>query len=542
MTETADYVIVGAGSAGCVIAERLSADPSVRVVLIEAGRGDANPLHAFPMLVGHFYRQPTDNWSFYTEPQSGLQGRRLFWPRGKRLGGSSIFNGTAYARGNAGDYDHWAELGNAGWSYKDLIPYFKRNERYEDGETSIHGGSGMLDVTHGRSRNPLFKVFLEAGRQAGYRFTDDFSGPDPSGVGYYDFNLKNGRRRNSATFLRENGASRPNLKIISQALVRRIILDGKRATGVEYSRGGETLLVSARREVVLSAGAVGTPHILMLSGIGNAAHLQAHGVAPLHDLPGVGENLVDHLDAFVRVSTQQPISLLRELRIDRLTYNLARAFLFGTGPVSESVITTGGYFFSRDDLEYPDLQACFLPVPATGASVWWPFTRRARAVKGMHGFGIRIGPIRPKSHGRITLQSADPTAAPLIDPNYLSNEEDVVATVSGLKIARKLLSQPAFKPFINVETAPGSDVVTDSELADYVRRTGDTTYHPVGTAKMGNDPMAVVDARLRVHGIDGLRVADASIMPTIPSGNTNAPTMMVAEKASDLLLENRRPG
>lgn len=540
MNDIADIVIVGGGSAGCALAERLSADPARTVIMLEAGRGDQHPLHAFPVLTGHFYRQKQDNWYYHTQPQPELNGREVFWPRGKRLGGSSIFNGMVYARGNPDDYNRWAQFGNHGWSYEDVLPYFKRNERHQHGETDLHGGAGMVHVTPARPRNPLFKAYLEAGRQAGYAQVSDINSPDRAGVCYYDFHMSGGRRSNSAGALLRVARSRPNLAIIDRASATRIVLKGGRAVEVEYRRAGETRRVGARREIVLSSGAIGTPQILLLSGIGDPEHLREVGVTPVHDLPGVGMNLVDHLDASIRVLSQGPVSLIRELRVDRLARNLTRALMFGTGPVSESPISAGGFFFSRPGLRYPDLQAFFIPTQITGISVWLPYTARARRMEAEHGYSLRMGPVRPQSRGRLTLASPDPDVAPRLDPRYLSDGSDLAATVEGLKIARKILAQPAFEPFRKGEIAPGPDVMSDAELAEFVRETANTVFHPVGTARMGSDRLAVVDERLRVHGIAGLRVADASIMPTITSGNTNAPTLMIAEKAADMIAMDDR--
>lgn len=536
----ADIVIVGGGSAGCALALRLSADPSLRVVLLEAGRGDRHPLHAFPMLTGHYFKRPQDNWSYSTEPQRELNHRKIFWPRGKRLGGSSIFNGMVYARGNAGDYDHWASLGNRGWSYEEVLPYFKRNETFEDGEDELHGGSGMLCVSHARVSNPLFKAFVAAGQEAGYPLVRDMNGPNPSGVGFYDFHMLRGRRSNSAGALLRVAGSRPNLRIVDNATVKKIVFDGKRATGVDFSRGGVGAHVSARREVVLCAGAVGTPQILLLSGLGPSAHVEELGIAPIVDLPGVGENLIDHLDAFVRTLSTRPVSILRELRADRIARHVAQAMMFGTGPVSQSPISAGGYFFSREGLQFPDLQAFFVPVLESGAAVWWPGTARAKEVSGQHAYSLRIGPIRPASRGRIRLRSGSAFDAPLIDPGYLSAPSDLSAMVAGIRIARRILEQPAFAPYRDRELTPGPDMRSDAEIESFIRQSAGTVYHPVGTARMGADPLAVVDERLRVWGVDGLRVADASVMPTIPSGNTNAPTLMVAEKAADMIAADLR--
>lgn len=540
MSESADIVIVGGGSAGCVLAERLSADASRRVILIEAGRSDRNPLHAFSLLTGYFYRRPRDNWFFHTEPQPELGGRELFWPRGKRLGGSSIFNGMLYARGNAGDYDQWAQLGNSGWSYEDILPYFKRNERHAEGETELHGGSGLLHVSPPRVRSPLIRAFIEAGMQAGYRRINDMNGPDVAGVGYYDFHARNGRRSNSAGALLQNAKRRTNLKIIDKALVTRVTVKDGRATGVEIVREGQPLHIAASQEVVLSAGAIGTPHILMLSGIGDAGHLRDMQIDPVLNLPGVGANLIDHLDVSVRSSASQAVSLLRELRVDRIVTSVARGLVFGTGPLTESPIAAGGYFHSREGLEHPDLMGFFMPIAVTGAAVWWPFTARAREVAASHAYSVRIGPVRPASRGTVTLASPDPTRAPVIDPRYLTSASDVTTMIAGIRIVQRIFQQPAFDPFRGTEASPAPELTTDAELETYARDIAGTAYHPVGTAKMGSDRMAVVDARLRVHGIAHLRVADASIMPTIPSGNTNAPTLMVAEKAADMIAQDGR--
>jgi len=540
VNEIADIVIVGGGAAGCVLAARLSADPSRKVALIEAGQGKKHPLHAFPMLAGHFYRRNQDNWSFHTQGQAALNGRRLFWPRGKRIGGSTIFNGMVYARGNRGDYDLWAQLGNRGWSYADVLPYFKRNERHEGGETQVHGGAGLVQVSRARPRNPLFEAFIEAAVQAGFQRDGDLSQPESAGVGYYDFHIAGGKRANSAGVLLDAAPSRANLRILDRSLVTRVLFEGARATSVEFVRDGEVHRLHATREVVLAAGAIGTPHILLLSGIGEPEHLRTMGIAPLLDLPGVGENLIDHLDVWVRVSSRQPVSLLRELRADRLALNLARAQFIGTGPVSESPIAAGGYFDSRPGLDHPDLQAFFLPVSATGAKVWFPFTSRAREVRDSHGYGLRIGPVRPQSRGRMRIASPDARVAPLLDPAYLTNPADIAAMVAGVRIARTIFARPALDPYRHAETAPGPDVSSDDEIEGYIRATADSVFHPVGTARMGNDRMAVVDARLRVRGVDGLRVADASVMPLIPSGNTCAPTMMIAERAADFIREDHR--
>jgi choline dehydrogenase len=531
MQTNADIIIIGGGSAGCVLAERLSADPALRVMLIEAGHGTLKPLHAFAMLTGHFFERPEDNWSYHTVPQRHMADRTVFWPRGKRLGGSSIFNGMVYARGNPGDYDHWAQLGNRGWSWDEVLPYFRRNERHEDGASPLHGGDGLLSVTHARTSSVLVDAFVQAGIEAGFPHVTDFNGPSQTGVGLYDFNIRKGRRSNSARALLERARRRPNLAIVADAQVTRVLFDGRRAIGVEFRRDGQLVQVRAEREVVLSAGAIGTPHLLMLSGVGPAEHLAGHGIAPVHALPGVGENLVDHLDIFVRSSASRPVSLLRELRVDRMTIGVARALLFGSGVVTHSPIAAGGYFHSRPGLDHPDLQAFFMPIGERIKSVWWPMTAQARHVARSHGFALRIGPIRPLSRGRITLAAADPDASPLIDPNYLDDPADLEAMVKAIAIARTIFAQPALRPYLGEELSPGAE----PDLARYIRQNAGTVYHPVGTARMGSDPMAVVDERLRVHGLGGLRIADASIMPTIPSGNTNAPTMMVAEKAADMI-------
>ncbi len=528
-----DYVIVGAGSAGCVLANRLSADPASRVLLIEAGGRDRNPLLRVPILTGHWLRGRRHNWSYETEPQPGLDGRRLAWPRGKVLGGSSAINGMVYTRGLRSDYDTWAQAGLAGWSYDDVLPYFRRSEDRDAGADEFHGEGGPLAVSRPQSANPLFDSFLDASAQAGYPRTDDFNGARQEGFGRYDFNIRNGRRNSSATAFLDPVRARPNLAIWTGCQARCFVLEEGRATGIELLRNGARETVTARREIVLSGGVVNSPQLLMLSGIGPADELRRHGIAVVRDMPGVGQNLQDHVLARVQFACRKPITLHGLRRPDRAVAAVLRALVFGTGPGAAFPVLSGGFFRSRPELDEPDMQCHFLPGLTSGSLRLNPFSRRG--VGNRHGFMANVYQLRPLSRGSITLRGADPMDPPAIQPNYLAEEADRRTLIDGVRALRRIFAQPAFDNYRGEELAPGPGIETDDEIAAWIRQTADTVFHPVGTCKMGVDNMAVVDAALRVHGIDGLRVADASVMPRITSSNTHAPTVMIAEKASEMI-------
>jgi choline dehydrogenase len=536
--ETYDHIIVGAGSAGCVLANRLSADPSVRVLLLEAGGKDRNPLFRLPMLMGKLFQSGIYNWHYHTEPEPHLNGRSLYWPRGKALGGSSTINGMIYVRGNRHDYDRWAQLGLPGWSYDEVLPAFRRSEGHIERDGAYHGDKGELTVCRARSRSPLHDVFVEAGTEAGHARNDDFNGAEQEGVGKFDFTIKNGKRWSTSFAFLRPALKRGNLTVETEALTHRVLIENGRAVGVEFSQRGQLRTVRAEREVVLSAGTVNSPQLLMLSGIGPADELAAHGIETLHDLPGVGKNLQDHVDCVMVWECTKPVTLYGDLRADKLVWSVIEGMLFGRGVVTTFPYEAGAFLKSRPDLAAPDIQLHFMPALEKTANLHFPNPfRKKQAVEANHGFTLRVGPVNPESRGEITLRSADPAAHPRIRANYLQSDFDVRTMISGIRMTRDVIAQKAFDPYRGKELAPGPDVDSDADMTKWLRATAMTTFHPVGTCKMGNDPMAVVDARLKVRGIDGLRVADASIMPIISSGNTNAPAIMIGEKAAQFMIE-----
>ena len=530
-----DTIVVGAGSAGCVLANRLSADPERSVLLVEAGSKDRNPLFRLPMLMGKLFHSGIYNWRYHTEPVPSLDGRSLYWPRGKVLGGSSTINGMIYVRGNAHDYDRWAQMGLAGWSYDEVLPAFRRSEGHVERDGAFHGRAGELTVCRARSGNPLFDVFVEAGRQAGHPVNDDFNGPEQQGFGRYDFTIRRGKRcSTSAAFLRPI-RHRRNLSVATECLVRRIVVEGQRATGIEIADGARARTIRAEREVVLCAGTVNSPQLLMLSGIGPGDALKEHGIEVIHELPGVGRNLQDHVDCVIAYACTKPITLYRNLRADRLIGSVAQGMLFGRGVATTFPYEAGAFLKSRAETVAPDIQVHFMPALENSADLHVPNPFRKAPVEDSHGFSMRVGPVNPESRGWIGLRSADPAAAPLIQPNYLQDDADCRTTIAGIRMVRDVVEQPAFAAYRGREIAPGADVRSDADLTRWLRASAMTTFHPVGTCRMGTDPMAVVDARLMVHGIAGLRVADASVMPVIVSGNTNAPAIMIGEKAAEFI-------
>ena len=535
-----DYIVVGAGSAGCVLANRLSTHSENRVLLLEAGGRDSNTLFRLPMLMGRLMHSGIYNWKYYTEPEAHLEGRRVFWPRGKVLGGSSTINGMIYVRGNAADYDGWEQMGLPGWSYEKVLPLFKRSEVHVDRDDSFHGRAGELTVRRARGTNAMFDAYVEAGQQAGYPFTDDFNGAGQEGFGRYDFTIRRGWRCSAATAFLAPAARRPNLTVETRALARRVVLEGGRATGVEYRSGRKVVTARAEKEVVLAAGVVNSPQLLMLSGIGDAEELGPHGISVAHHLPGVGRNVQDHVDCCLVHECREPVSLRENLRIDRVTLGVMQAALFGTGFVTTFPYEAGSFIRSSADLEVPDIQTHFMPATEATANLHWslPAFGRPTSVGEEHGTTIRIGPVVPKSRGCIALRSADPEDPPRIHANYLADRRDIDTAVAGVQLMREVMAKDAFAGTVGRELEPGSQNRTDAQVASWLVDAAMTTLHPVGSCKMGTDAEAVVDAELRVHGIRGLRVADASIMPVITRGNTNAPTIMIAEKASDLILNN----
>lgn len=533
-TETFDYVIVGAGSAGCVLANRLSADPAVRVALLEAGGRDRNPWLHIP--AGYFRTMfnPNLTWQFGAGPEPYLDGRIVPWPRGRVLGGTSAVNGLLYVRGQAQDFDMWRQLGNAGWSYQDVLPYFKRAEDQERGEDEYHGAGGPLGVSDVRMKNPLCEAYIAACVAAGIPRTTDFNGANQEGVGYYQLTTRNGRRCSTAVGYLNPVRSRSNLAIITNAEVKRVELEGRRATGVVYRRDGQTRTVKATREVLLAAGAIGSPQLLQVSGIGPGAVLQKAGVGVLHELPGVGENLQDHFQARFVYDCSLPASLNDVWHSRLMQFRAGLEYAFSrSGILTIGAGVVGVFARSRPGLEVPDVQVHFMPLSAE------------RPGQGLHPFSgvtASVCQLRPESRGVISITAPDPAIPPSIVANYLASETDCEVLLAGLRMLRRIAAQPEFARHVKREFLPGADVESDEELMAFAKAKGTTIFHPCGTCKMGRDPMAVVDERLRVHGIAGLRVVDASIMPTMTSGNTNAPAIMIGEKASDMIREDARQG
>ena len=522
-----DYIIIGAGSAGCVLANRLSANPDNAVLLLESGKRDNSVFIKMPGGYGQLVPEKEYNWFYYTEPEPHLNGRKLFWPRGKVMGGSSSINAMIYIRGHARDYDQWRQMGNAGWAFNDVLPYFRRAENAERGKSKYRGVGGPVNVTQRHHEDPLTEAFLTAGEQAGYHRTDDFNGENQEGFAYYESTIKDAKRCSTAVAYIKPALKRKNLTVISGAHVTRILFEGTRANGVEFIRKGETEQVTTNREVILSGGAINSPQILMLSGIGPGDHLTEMNIPILKNLQGVGCNLQDHLNCGVQYEATQPVSMYKWRSPLRQTQVFFQWLLLRQGVGSSIPSALGAFIKSMPGLEVPDLQLHFVPILAAAHGFDFP---------AKHGFQCQVYMTRPKSRGNIKLKSANPMDHPRIFANYLSDADDLPALRRGVDITRSLLRQPAFDAFRGEEIWPGKHVVSDEALDEAIRDDAETLYHPVGTCKMGSDGMAVVDEKLRVHGIQDLRVVDASIMPTLISGNTNAPTIMIAEKASDMIL------
>jgi choline dehydrogenase len=528
----ADYVIVGAGSAGCVLANRLSADGS-QVVLLEAGPRDLHPWIHIPAGVLKLLYNPLVNWNYASEPDAKTGNRAIHWPRGRVLGGSSSINGMLFVRGNPADFDNWAQMGCRGWTYEECLPHFKSMERYAPGEDDFRGKSGPLQIEDYRTVLPLTHRFVEAAQQAGHRFLKDLSGKTPAdGVGYSQMS-RNGRFRGSTaqTFLRE-ARRRPNLRIVTDALAMQLLFNGKVCTGVRYDRLGIKSVVKARREVIVSTGTIQSPHLLQVSGVGPGAHLKSIGVEVVHDLPGVGGNLSDHYATRISHRVKGATSINELARGAKLAGEVAKFVVTGRGALTFGVSSAQVFTRSREGIDAPDIQLLFSPASYDA--------NKFGALEREPGATVAVSIARPDSRGSIMAVSPDPFERPAIKPNYLSAASDLRVALAGLEQARKIFAQPAFAQHSAGETTPGPQARSDDEIAEYVRAAGTSIYHPVGTCKMGEDPMAVVDSRLRVRGVKGLRVIDASIMPAVTTGNTNAPTIMIAEKGASMIIEDAK--
>jgi choline dehydrogenase len=528
----ADFIVIGAGSAGCAVAARLSEDPTTRVLLLEAGGEDRNRWIHIPLGFGKTFADPSVNWCYETEPDPGAGDRRVYWPRGKVLGGSSSINGMVYIRGQAEDFDHWRQLGNTGWSFEDVLPYFKRAEHQTRGGDEFHGTGGPLCVSDVPDHHPICEAFIEASVALGYPRNDDFNGARQDGVGYHQTTTRNGRRCSTAVGYLRPAMQRRNLQVVTEALSDKILLEGHRAVGVSFRRNGRRYEARAAREIILCGGAVNSPQLLMLSGIGPQEHLAALGIPVVQHLPGVGQSLQDHYSAPLKLKCRVPITLndVMQSNAKKLKVGL-EYYLLRRGPLAMCTSPAALFARTRPELASPDVKLSVQPFSAD------------RPQDGLHpwsGFSMIAYQLRPDSRGEIKLKSADPADPPAVHPHYLTAETDQKTIVAGLKLCRQLLAQAALAQFAESEFLPGPAVQSDAELLDFARRRGGTVYHPTSTCRMGTDPMAVVDPDLCVRGVTGLRVADASIMPTVVSGNTNAATIMIGERCADLVRQEVR--
>ncbi len=527
-----DYIVVGAGSAGCVLANRLSASGEYRVLLLEAGGRDRNPWIHIPLGYGKLFTDARVNWLYNSEPEAELNNRQIIQPRGKVLGGSSSINGLLYIRGQREDFDHWRQLGNAGWSFEDVLPYFRRAEDQERGADDLHGAGGPLAVTDVRDPHPLCEAFIEAAQQAGYPRNDDFNGATQEGAGYFQLTARNGRRCSTAVGYLRPARKRPNLFVASEALATRILFEGRRATGIEYLQDGRTVTAKSAGEVILSGGAFNSPQLLQLSGVGPAELLRSHGIAVIADMPGVGADLQDHFQGRIQYRCTEPITMNDTVNSwGRSILHGLRYAVMRKGILAIGAGYAGAFLRTDPSLASPDIQVHLIIFSAEKLGA------------GLHpfpGFTMSVCQLRPESRGTVLIKSSDPRTAPAIQPHYLSSQLDRDTMVAGMKLMRAIMAQPAIRRYVAEERNPGPHCTSDADLLGYLRQTGTTIFHPTSTCRMGGDPKAVVDERLRVRGIERLRVADGSIMPTVVSGNTNAAIVMIGEKCAHMTLQDAR--
>jgi len=524
-----NYIIIGAGSAGCVLANRLTENKANKILLLEAGGPDEKKEIHIPAAFSKLFKSEVD-WEYYSTPQPQLNGRKLFMPRGKTLGGSSSINAMIYIRGHRADYDGWAALGNNGWSYQEVLPYFKRSEEQRTHKNEFHGLKGGLRISDLICKNELSEAFVKGAQEIGYDLNNDFNGAEQEGFGFYQVTQKFGKRHSTAAAFLEPAIRRPNLTTITHAEATKLLFEGKKVTGVEYQQGGELHQVFADAEVVLCGGTINTPKLLMHSGIGEGKHLQEIGIDTLHHLNGVGKNLQDHLFGGIMYRTKKEVTLDSAEDLFNVFGNLFNHLFFREGPFTSNVAEAGGFIKTTDSLPAPDIQFHFAPAF---------FLEHGTVKPKGNGFSIAPTLLTPKSRGFIKLQSNNPNEYPLINPQHFTNEEDIKTLIEGYKVGWKIMNSEAFAGYRDTLFMPEKVLQTDDEIAEHLRNSVEALYHPIGTCKMGNDSEAVVDSELKVHGIENLRIADASIMPIIPRGNTNAPTIMIAEKAADLILKKQ---
>ena len=526
----ADYIVVGAGSAGCVVAARLS-ETGANVVLLEAGPADRHPMIHIPAGIRALLSNPSVNWNYTSEPEPDTNDRALNWPRGRVLGGSSSINGMLYVRGNPSDFDTWSQMGCRGWSFDEVLPLFKKSERFDGGEDEFRGREGVLRVENYRTILPVTHRFVEAAQEAGFAFSEDLNGKQPEGVGYSQMTRRGRLRASTAQTFLKDAKPRPNLHIRPNCVATGLIIENNKCVGVRFNENGTPTELRANAEVVLSGGAVNSPHLLHVSGIGPADHLRSLGIEVQHDLPGVGANLQDHYVVRIAHRLRPGEASINQLsRPPKVLFEAARWLLRGDGALTFGVTSAQVFCRSREGLASPDLQLLFTPA-SYDQHVFGQFERKP-------GASIAVCPVRPQSRGSIMAQSADPLARPAIRPGYLTAQDDYRVLLAGIEHARSILAAPAFQTVSEGEIAPGDGIATEDDLKAFARRAGTTLYHPVGTCKMGEDAQAVVDSRLKVRGIDSLRVIDASVMPTLTTGNTNAPTIMIGEKGAAMIRED----